>query len=145
MPTWTTGARIVAIALALLIAPAASDAKTALEGAWMAVDAVLAGKPDEKLSSHILRIKDGTFQITKDGKLLFGGKVETNATPKPPTVDFHQTGTDSLAGIWLGIYALDRDSLTICDNAYDMKKPRPANFDDCHAEGYVTLRFTRIK
>lgn len=145
MPRRTTGARIAATMLALLALPAASNAQTQLEGTWTAVDAELAGKPNERLPGHVLHIKGDVFEITKDDKLLFGGKIESNATPKPPTVDFHQTETATLPGLWRGIYALDGDSLTICDNAYDIKKPRAASFDDCNAEGYVTLRFTRMK
>ena len=145
MPRWAAKSCIAAIMLAMSALSAACSAPTAIEGRWLAVDATLAGKPAKRLPGHVLRVESDRFLITKDGKLLFGGTVATNAAPTPPTVDFQQTETDTLAGLWRGIYALDRDNLTICDNAYDMKKPRAASFDDCNAEGYVTLRFTRMK
>ena len=60
-----------------------------------------------------------------------------------PAIDFVQSETKPLAGTWRGIYRLDGNRLTTCDNAYDMAKPRPKDFDACAAAGYVLIRFTR--
>ena len=56
---------------------------------------------------------------------------------------FDQYETGNLAGTWLGIYELDEDRLTICDNAPDMSKPRPRSFRGRGQPGYVTIHFTR--
>jgi uncharacterized protein (TIGR03067 family) len=145
MSAWTKCAGAAAIGLALAAVSNVSDAQTALSGAWVAVGATRAGNEDRALVGHLLRFEDGRFQITKDGKLIFGGRFEADPGATPPTVDFHQTETPTLAGVWRGIFALDGDSLNICDNAYDLAKPRPRTFDDCAAPGYVTLRFMRAK
>jgi uncharacterized protein (TIGR03067 family) len=145
MAAWTKVAGIAAIALALAMAIRVSDAQTGLEGSWMAVDAVRAGQQDRTLHGHRLQFSNDRFQITSVDKFLFGGRFATDPTATPPTIDFDQSETQTLRGVWLGIYALDGDALTICDNAYDMVKPRPKRFDDCAAPGYVTLRFTRVK
>ena len=137
--------RIAAAALALVAGSGMSEAKTPLSGAWVAVEATLAGKQDRALTGHRLQFADKQFQITKDGKRLFGGRFETDPGSTPPTITFHQTETPTLNGVWRGIYELDGDSLRICDNAYDMTQPRPKSFGDCSAPGYVTLRFTRVK
>lgn len=145
MAAWTKVAGIAAIALALVMANGVSGAQTALEGTWTAVDAVRAGQQDRTLLGHRLQFRNDRFQIAAGDKLLFGGRFETDPTATPPTIDLNQSEAQTLRGVWRGIYALDGDGLTICDNAYDMAKPRPKHFDDCIASGYVTLRFTRVK
>jgi len=145
MRTWTSGVGIAALMLALATVCGTSEAQTTLAGDWVSVDEALAGKADPVLTGHHLRFKEGRFRITKDDRLLFGGRFETDTGSKPPTITFHQTETPTLNGVWHGIYELDGDSLTICDNAYDMTRPRPKAFDDCSAAGYVILRFTRVK
>ena len=145
MATWTKRVGIAAMVLALVGVTGMSNAQTALSGVWVTVEATLEGKQDQALVGHHLRFKDDQFQIAKNDKLLFGGRFETDTSSKPPTITFHQTETPTLNGVWRGIYALDGDNLTICDNAYDMTQPRPKAFDDCSAPGYVTLRFTRMK
>lgn len=145
MTSWTKCAGIAVLFLMLVAVNGMSEAQTTLAGDWVAVDATIAGKPDRALVGHRLRFKDDRFQITRDDKLLFGGRFETDSRSKPPAITFHQSETQTLSGIWRGIYELDGDSLTICDNAYDMTQPRPKRFDDCDAAGYVTLRFTRVK
>jgi uncharacterized protein (TIGR03067 family) len=55
----------------------------------------------------------------------------------------HQQG--SLKGkAWKGIYALDGDTLTICDNAENLKA-RPTSFDAKSGSGYVLVTFGRAK
>jgi len=44
---------------------------------------------------------------------------------------------------WKGIYALDGDTLTICDNAPNLNKGRPAAFDAKTGSGYVLITFKR--
>lgn len=145
MSAWIKGAGIAAIILALATVSRMSEARTALSGAWVAAEAILAGKQDHALVDHLLRFENDHFQITRGDKLIFGGRFDAHPGSNPPTIDFHQSETPTLNGVWRGIYDLDGDSLTICDNAYDMTKPRPKSFDDCAAPGYVTLRFTRQK
>ena len=44
-----------------------------------------------------------------------------------------------------GIYTLDGDTLTICDNAASLDKGRPAAFEAKSGSGYVLITFKRAK
>ena len=68
-----------------------------------------------------------------------------NPNAKPATIDFeHKEGV--LKGkVWQGIYALDGDSLTICDNAPDLEKGRPGAFEAKSGSGHVLITFKRAK
>src|SRR5215204_2087147 len=46
---------------------------------------------------------------------------------------------------WKGIYALDGDTLTTCDNAPNLEKGRPAAFEAKGGSGYVLITFKREK
>jgi len=46
---------------------------------------------------------------------------------------------------WKGIYALDGDTLTICDNALNLDKGRPAAFEARTGSGYIFITFKRAK
>ena len=61
----------------------------------------------------------------------------------PPAIDFEHTEGVLRGHTWQGIYALDGDSLTICDDAPDVAQPRPAAFDA--SNGYIVLTFRRAR
>jgi hypothetical protein len=44
---------------------------------------------------------------------------------------------------WKGIYALEGETLTICDNAPNLDKGRPAAFEARTGSGYVLITFKR--
>lgn len=135
------------LAIALIVAGMASGeamAESGLEGTWLARDARRAGVDALEIIGHRLSFEGGRFRITKAGKLLFGGTFSVEPSAQPPAIQFEQTETQSLAGAWRGIYALDGDTLTICDNAPDMTLPRPQSFAECVAPGYIVVRFTRL-
>ncbi|MCP4319034.1 MAG: TIGR03067 domain-containing protein [Hyphomicrobiales bacterium] len=117
--------------------------KTELDGTWIAQDATVAGVRAPQIIGQHLTFDGDRFRITLDGKLRYGGQFSLNPDAAPRTIDFNQSETDILAGIWQGIYECMGDKLTICDNAPDMTKPRPAGFDQASAEGYVRVNFTR--
>jgi hypothetical protein len=47
--------------------------------------------------------------------------------------------------VWKGIYAVDGDTLTTCDNAPNLKKGRPTAFEAKSGSGYVLITFKRAK
>ena len=47
--------------------------------------------------------------------------------------------------VWKGIYALDGDTLTTCDNGPDPDKSRPAAFEAKSGSGYILITFKRAK
>jgi uncharacterized protein (TIGR03067 family) len=94
---------------------------------------------------HQLSFTGNRFEIrSKDGKTLYAGPVRIDAGAKPAAIDFENTEKD-LKGMWKGIYALKGDTLSICDNAPNMGKDRPATFEARSGSGYVCVTFVRAK
>ncbi len=141
MTYWAKAVR--GLAVTLVVTGTAACAQTELEGAWIATDAAVAGIVEPKVVGQRLSFEGDRFQITKEGELLYGGDFRVDAGAQPPTIRFDQNQTDTFAGIWLGIYELAGNELTICDNAPDMTKPPPNDFGDCANAGYVLIHFTR--
>ena len=117
--------------------------KSALEGKWRVVDATISGAAAPQIIGQRLKFSGHRFQITKDGELRHGGTFGLEPAASPPAIEFHQNETDRLAGVWLGIYEMKGDKLTICDNAPDMEQPRPKGFGDGAKAGYVVVQFRR--
>lgn len=137
---------ILWIGLVLTFAPPAEAAQTKLQGPWTATKAERDGKAAVDVVGHRLFIAGDGFQIgSKDGERLYAGTVRTDPSAKPATIDFeHKEG--ALNGKeWKGIYALDGDTLTICDNAPNLEKGRPAAFEAKSGSGYVLITFKRTK
>jgi hypothetical protein len=86
------------------------------------------------------------FEIrSKDDKPLYTGIVQMNPNAKPATIDFQQKKGAVNGKVWKGIYAVDGDTLTTCDNAPNLKKGRPAAFEAKSGSGYVLITFKRAK
>jgi uncharacterized protein (TIGR03067 family) len=86
------------------------------------------------------------FEIrSKDDKSLYAGTVQINPSTKPATIDFQQKKAPLKGKVWKGIYAVDGDTLTTCDNAPNLKKGRPAAFEAKSGSGYVLITFKRAK
>ena len=123
----------------------ASDARadSALQGTWRAVDATVSGSAAPQVNGNRLKFSGDRFQICKDSELRYGGTISSDPAASPPAIEFDQSETDTLAGIWLGIYEVRGDTLTICDNAPDMEKPRPESFGDGATAGYIVVHIRR--
>lgn len=133
------------IAVLLNFAPPAQAAPKTLEGSWTAAAAEREGKAADDVVGHRLSVAGKDFKIrSKDGKLLFAGRIRTDPKAKPATIDFeHQDG--ALKGkTWMGIYVLDGDTMKICDNADNLAKGRPATFEAKSGSGYVLITFRRV-
>jgi uncharacterized protein (TIGR03067 family) len=86
------------------------------------------------------------FEIrSKDDKPLYTGIVQMNPNAKPATIDFQQKKGAVNGKEWKGIYAVDGDTLTTCDNAPNVKKGRPTAFEAKSGSGYVLITFDRAK
>ncbi len=126
-----------------MAATGVTQAKSELEGTWLACEATGAGKPVSTIVGHRLSFRGDRFQIVMDDELLYGGTFRTDPAAKPRTIEFEQTETGTLAGVWLGLYELEGDTLASCDNARDITLPRPVRLSDCEMPGYILIRFTR--
>jgi uncharacterized protein (TIGR03067 family) len=64
---------------------------------------------------------------------------------KPAAIDFAHTEGTLKGKAWKGIYVLDGDTLTMCDNAPNLDKGRPAALEAKSGSGYVLITFKRAK
>jgi len=98
------------------------------------------------LVGHQLSFTGNRFRIqSKGGTLLWEGTYRVEPGAKPAAIDFAHTGGELKGKMWKGIYTLQGDTLTICDNAPNIDKPRPAGFEAKAGSGYVVLTFKRAK
>ena len=128
------------------VAQSSDDATKALQGAWSATRAERDGKPAADVVGHRLAFTGARFQIRAgDSKPLYQGTFQVEPTARPAVIDFEHTEGTSKGKVWKGIYAVDGDRLTICDNAPDPSKARPTAFEAGPGSGYVLITFTRAK
>jgi len=105
----------------------AEEAQKKLQGIWTATKAERDGKAADDVVGHRLSFTGKRFQIqSKDSKPLYAGTFRVDPSAKPAAIDFEHTDGASKGKAWKGIYTLDGDTLTICDNAANLDKGRPA-------------------
>ena len=124
----------------------AEEAQKKLQGTWTATKAERDGKAADDVVGHRLSFTGNRFQIqSKDGKPLYAGTVRVDPSAKPAAIDFEHTEGALKGKAWKGIYALDGDTLAICDNAPNLDKGRPVAFEAKSGSGYVLITFKRAK
>jgi uncharacterized protein (TIGR03067 family) len=137
---------ILGTGLVLACAQPAEDAQKPLQGTWTATQAARDGQAADDVVGHRLSFTGTRFQIqSKDGQPLYVGTVQVDPSAKPAAIDFEHTEGALKGKAWQGIYALDGDTLTVCDNAPNLDKGRPAAFEATRGSGYVLITFTRAK
>jgi uncharacterized protein (TIGR03067 family) len=137
---------VLGTALVLTGALPTEATKAELQGSWTAIKAERDGKGADEVVGHRLSFAGNGFQIrSRDGKSLYAGTVRVDPRAKPAAIDFtHKQGV--LSGkAWKGIYVLDGDTLTICDNAQNPDKGRPTAFEAKSGSGNVLITFKRAK
>jgi uncharacterized protein (TIGR03067 family) len=146
---WLTSAMCWLILGSWLIpafAQAAEEAQKKLQGSWTATKAERDGKAADDVVGNRLSFTGNRFQIqSKEGKPLYAGTVRVNPSAKPAAIDFEHTEGALKGKVWKGIYALDGDTLTTCDNAPNLDKARPAAFEAKSGSGYVLITFKHSK
>jgi uncharacterized protein (TIGR03067 family) len=107
---------ILGTGLVPAFAQPAEEAQKKLQGTWTATKAERDGKAADDVVGHRLSFTGNRFQIqSKDGKPLYAGTVRVDPSAKPAAIDFEHTEGALKGKTWKGIYALDGDTLTICD------------------------------
>jgi len=115
-----------------------------LEGTSTATKAEREGKAADDIIGHRLSLVGDRFQIrSKDAKSVYAGSFRVDVSAKPAAIDFEHTEGGLRGKAWKGIYALDGDTLIICDNAEDLDKPRPSAFEAKSGSGYILITFKR--
>ena len=144
--TWLMGWLMLATRLMPAFAQPAEEAQKKLQGTWTATKAERDGKAAEDVVGHRLSFSGNRFQIqSKDGKRLYQGTFRVDPSRKPAAIDFEHREGPLKGKAWKGIYALDGDTLTTCDNAPNLDKRRPAAFEAKSGSGYVLITFKRAK
>jgi uncharacterized protein (TIGR03067 family) len=116
-----------------------------LRGRWTAVRAEQDGREAADIVGHLLVIEDGRFRIQEKGETIYEGTLGLDQSASPGAIDFRHTGYSPRGKTWRGIYKIDGDTLTICDNAGDMQKSRPMSFDTRPDSGRVLVVFKRAR
>ena len=137
---------ILGTGFVLPFAQSAEDAPKKLQGSWTATRAERDGKAADDVVGHRLSFTGNRFRIrSRDGKTLYEGAFRVNAKTKPAAIDFDHTEGALKGKVWKGIYALDGDTLTTCDNGPNLEKGRPAAFEAKAGSGHIVITFKRAK
>jgi uncharacterized protein (TIGR03067 family) len=137
---------ILGTALVPAFAHPAEGPPQKLQGAWTATKAERDGNAADDVVGHRLSFTGDRFRLrSKDGKPLYEGTIKVDPSAKPAAIDFEHTGGALKGKAWKGIYALDGDTLTTCDNAPDLDKGRPAAFEAKAGSGQILITFRRAK
>ena len=123
----------------------AAQAKTELEGTWIAVSAERDGRADGELNGNRLTLSGNHFVIQRDGRPIYGGTFHIDAHQKPPHITFRHTDGALKGKKWKGIYEVENDMLKIADNAIDTAKPRPTVLEAKPNSGHIKINFRRAK
>jgi uncharacterized protein (TIGR03067 family) len=124
----------------LVLAQPAEEAQKQLQGTWIATKAERDGKAADDVVGHRLSFTGNRFQIqSKDGKPLYAGTVRVDPSAKPAAIDFEHTEGALTGKAWKGIYRLDGNTLTTCDNAPNLDERRPTAFEAKSGSGYVLI------
>ena len=144
--TWAMCWLILGTRLVPAFAQPAEEAQKKLQGTWEATKAERDGKAADDVVGHRLSFTGNRFQIrSKGGKPLYAGTFRVDPSTKPATIDLEHTEGDLKGKAWKGIYALDGDALTTCDNAPNLDKGRPTAFEARTGSGHILITFKREK
>ena len=115
------------------------------QGTWIATSSTFDGqKAPEDIVHSIKRIvTDDHVVWQRDGKQFAGTKIALDSTNEPNTIDVIPDGGRNRGERILGIYKLDRDTLTIC--MAGPGRPRPKEFKAEKGSGWTLQTFAREK
>jgi uncharacterized protein (TIGR03067 family) len=144
--TWAMCWLILGTGLVPAFGHPADEAQKELQGTWTAIKAERDGKAADDVVGHRLSFTGDRFQLrSKDAKPLYEGTFRVDPSTKPAAIDFEHTEGALKGKVWKGIYALDGDTLTTCDNGPNLDKGRPAAFEAPTGSGHIVITFKRAK
>ena len=118
-----------------------------IQGTWKIVMLEADGEqaPAEIVATVKLVFKDDKLTFTPGEPGFTNYTYKLDPTAKPATFDFEHTEGAFKGKVWKGIYAVDGDTLTTCDNGPDPDKARPTAFEAKRGSGYILITFQRAK
>jgi uncharacterized protein (TIGR03067 family) len=104
---------------------AVEEALKKLAGDWECTAAEFREEkaPEVSYKTLTMTIKDATFKVSFEGKVIDEGTVKVDPTKDPKTMSLHSSKTKQPR--CYAIYKLDGDKLTIC---YDARNEPPKEF-----------------
>ena len=137
---------ILGTGLVRAFAQPTEEAHRQLHGIWTATRAERDGKAAEDVVGHRLTFTGPRFQIqSMAGKPLYAGTVRVDPSAKPAAIDFDHAEGALKGKVWKGIYVLDGDTLTVCDNAPNLERGRPLGLEATSGSGYLLITFQRAR
>jgi uncharacterized protein (TIGR03067 family) len=124
---------------------AGGEAPGALQGRWIAVRAERDARTAAEIVGRFLVIDGSHFCIEENGATIYEGTLEFDTDASPWVIDFKHTGGSLDGRTWRGIFQFDGETLTICDNAADLRKARPASFVTGLDSGRVLVVLERAR
>jgi uncharacterized protein (TIGR03067 family) len=135
-------ATILCFVVFAALATAGGEGDGKIEGTWVGVGAVSRGKkvPEAEIAKAMLRFtfKDGKYSVQANGEQVESGTYKLDARKQPATIDMVLTTGADKGRKHLGIYTLERDTLTLAvamggiassGNSKAAPLPRPKNFE----------------
>ena len=120
------------------------DVERELEGAWVPIDASVAGSP---LPLNDLRVRyfvleaGGYRIIDRSNQVVDGGRYLVNEAPRPPTMDIVGSHGPNAGRTMHAIYELQGDELTVC---YDLESgERPSDMRVRQDQLLLRITYTR--
>jgi uncharacterized protein (TIGR03067 family) len=142
--TWDLEAAGVAGSAAGSAAAVGADDHGGLHGRWAAVEARRGAQEAVDIVGQHLHFEGDAFRIWYRGAVLYRGTFAVDASACPPSVDFRHAGESCGGRTWRGIYRIDGDNLTICDDDGDPTRGRPTSFDTGPDSGRVLVVLERV-
>jgi uncharacterized protein (TIGR03067 family) len=110
-----------------------------MQGKWTAMRAERDGQAAEEIVGHVLHFEGNRFSIQEKGATIYEGTFTLDTSARPCAIDFNHAGHSAKGTTWRGIYQVDGHTLTICDNAGEVRKNRPTSFETMPNSGRVLV------
>jgi proline iminopeptidase len=116
-----------------------------LAGDWIAVSAVINGKPltEDRVKELKLAITNKSYKTRLGKQVLFEGIYKIDETSKPRHIDITAPEGEQAGKTSKGIYSLEGDTFKLCYTEPD--KDRPKDFDSQPGSGATLVVWKRAK
>jgi uncharacterized protein (TIGR03067 family) len=123
---------------------AAKELKKA-EGVWLFESQVVDGEkvPADHLKGVTFTVTGNKFAVKRGDEVVHAGSFKVDFSKSPKAIDATITEGTGKGTVWLGIVALDGDTLKFCFDPQGKK--RPTNFGSAPGSGLLFNVHKRVK